>query len=368
MTGGLHSAEPHSGGLPSGGLHDAARAALSAYGLADAPFTEISTSFNTVLRVDTPHGPRLLRVGPHRGVHRPGVAEAERDLLEMLASRGVRVPRVLPTDDGAASVTVEVPDLPGPRRCMLLEWVPGDPVRRPCTVPQATELGRLSAELHDLAPPALLLPPGVLDGRDALAFAAPDLLDTAGPAAPVLRAAHTRAQDAVDGLWESRAGSGTAARVLHGDLTQANVVTTGGPGAEQGTEGPPRLVPIDFQDLLWGHVEQDLAISLLRLARDDETGERCAAFRAGYETVRPWPPLEASLLTDLFAARRLQLVNINLVMDTAGSRLGVDLHLAALRRYADGAAPVGQERAAIDAVSGAAPAPAARARARRPHP
>lgn len=352
-----------------GGLHDAARAALRAYGLDDAPFTEVSTSFNTALRVEAPQGPRLLRVGPHRGVHRPGVAEAERDLLDLLASRGVRVPRVLPADDGAASVTVEVPDLPGPRCCMLLEWVPGEPVPRPCTVAQAADLGRLSAQLHDVAPPALLLPPGVLDGRDALAFATPDLLDTAGHAAPVLRAAHARAQDAVDGLWESRAGSGTAARVLHGDLTQANVVTAAGPHPEQGTDGTPRLVPIDFQDLLWGHLEQDLAISLLRLSRDDETGERCAAFRTGYETVRPWPPLDAGLLTDLFAARRLQLVNLNLVMDTAGSRMGVDLHLAALRRYADGTGPVGQERAAIDAVvRAAAPAPAARAPARRRRP
>lgn len=340
------------------GLHDAARAALHAYGLDDAPFTEVSTSFNTVLRVGAPHGPRLLRVGPHRGVHRPGVAEAERDLLDHLASQGARVPRVLPTADGAASVTVQVPDLPGPRTCMLLEWVPGEPVRRPCAVDHATELGRLSARLHDLAPSALLLPPGVLDGRDALAFAVPDLLDTAGDLAPVLRAAHARAQDAVDDLWECRADSGAAARVLHGDLTQANVVTPADGdapvdrGADDAAPSPaPGLVPIDFQDLLWGHVEQDVAISLLRLSRDDGTGERCAAFRTGYETVRPWPPLDAALLADLFAARRLQLVNINLVMDTAGSRMGVDLHLAALRRYADGAGPLGQERAAIDAVT-----------------
>jgi Ser/Thr protein kinase RdoA (MazF antagonist) len=343
------------------GLHDAARAALRAYGLDGAPFAEVSTSFNTVLRVDTPHGPRLLRVGPHRGVHRPGVAEAERDLLGHLASRGARVPRVLPTADGAASVTVEVPDLPGPRTCMLLEWVPGQPVRRPCTVAEAAELGRLSAGLHDLAPTALLLPPGVLDGRDALAFAVPDLLDTVGDVGPVLRAAHARAQDAVDDLWESRADSGAAARVLHGDLTQANVVTAdareaGGAPTDRDADDAalppaPGLVPIDFQDLLWGHVEQDVAISLLRLSRDDGTGERCAAFRTGYEAVRPWPPLDAALLTDLFAARRLQLVNINLVMDTTGTRMGVDLHLAALRRYAEGAGPPDEERAAIDAVT-----------------
>lgn len=360
------------------GLHDAARAALSAYGLADAPFTEVSTSFNTVLRVDAPGGPHLLRVGPHRGVHRPGSAEAERDLLDHLASRGARVPRVLPTADGAASVTVEVPDLPGPRACMLLEWVPGETVQRPCTPAQAAALGRVSAQLHDAAPSALLLPPGVLDGRDALAFAAPDLLDTVGQLAPVLRAAHARAQDAVDDLWESRADAGSAARVLHGDLTQANVVAPAAGGVPEdpsatgahdddaeapaaseapATPGapavpaPPTLVPIDFQDLLWGHVEQDLAISLLRLARDDGTGERCAAFKTGHEAVRPWPAPDPDLLADLFAARRLQLVNINLVMGTAGSRMGVDLHLAALRRYADGAGPGDQERAAIDAVT-----------------
>jgi Ser/Thr protein kinase RdoA (MazF antagonist) len=327
----------------TGGLEDAARAALAAYGLPDARVTEISTSFNTVCRVEAPGGPFVLRIGPHRTVHRPGAAEAERAFLEDLTVQGARVPRVVPTDDGAASVTVEVPDLPGARACMLLRWVPGEPVRRPCTVAQARDLGRLSAELHDLAPPALLLPPGVLDGRDALAFAVPDLLDTAGHAAPVLRAAHDRAQDAVDELWESCAGSGTAARVLHGDLTQANVVVQ---------DDTARLAAIDFQDLLWGHVQQDVAISLLRLSRDDETGERCAAFRSGYERVRPWPTFGGDLLRDLLAARRLQLVNLNLTAGTGLSGLGVDLHLAALERYADGAAPTGQERAAITAVSG----------------
>ncbi|MBC7291516.1 MAG: phosphotransferase, partial [Actinotalea sp.] len=247
---------------------------------------------------------------------------------------------------------------PAPRECMLLEWVPGTPVPRPCTVGHAAALGRLAARLHDLAPSALLLPDGVLDGRDALAFAVPDLLDTAGPLAPVLRAALGRAQDAVDDLWEARADAGTPAQLLHGDLTQENVLTPdddagGSTPHDRPGRGPATgdLVPIDFQDLLWGHVEQDLAISLLRLARDDETGERCAAFRAGYASVRSWPELDGALLAGLFAARRLQLVNLNLAMDTAATRLGVDLHLAALRNYAEGAGPVGPERAAIDAVT-----------------
>ncbi|WP_225755675.1 phosphotransferase enzyme family protein [Actinotalea sp. Marseille-Q4924] len=338
----------------TGGLHAAARAALDAYGRANAPFVEISTSHNTVCRVDAPGGPFALRIAPHGTVHRPGAADAERALLDDLASRGVRAPRVVPTDDGAASVTVEVPDLPGARECMLLAWVPGVPVRRPCSVEQATDLGRVAAQLHELAPTALLLPPGVLDGRDALAFAVPDLLDTAGRLAPVLRDAHDRAQAAVDDLWESRAGAGAAARVLHGDLTQTNVLTTEpspDTAADTSPGDAPRLVPIDFQDLLWGHVEQDLAISLLRLSRDDETGERCAAFRAGYAAVRPWPALDAGLLRDLFAARRLQMVNLTLVLGRPGSGPAIDLHTAALERYAAGAGPAGQEGAAIAAVT-----------------
>lgn len=334
----------------TGGPHAAARAALHAYGLGDAPFAEVSTSHNTVYRVDAPEGRRALRVGPQRTVHRPGAAAAERALLDDLASRGAVVPRVVPTDDGAASVTVEVPELPGERACMLLTWVDGEPVTRPCTVAQARDLGRLSAELHDLAPSALLLPPGALDGRDALAFAVPDLLDTAGRLAPVLRAAHERAQAAVDDLWEDRADSGTPAHVLHGDLTQTNVLTADRPRTVPAEGDEPRLVPIDFQDLLWGHVEQDLAISLLRLSRDDETGERCAAFRAGYSAVRPWPALDDALLRDLLAARRLQLVNLTLVLDRPGSDLALALHTAALERYAAGAPPEGQEAAALAAV------------------
>ena len=113
----------------TGGLQAAAHAALAAYGLADAPFTEVSTSYNTVCRVDAPGGPLALRIGPHRSVHHPGAPAAERAFLDELTARGAAVPRVLPAADGDASVTVEVADLPGARVCMLLEWVPGRPGR-----------------------------------------------------------------------------------------------------------------------------------------------------------------------------------------------------------------------------------------------
>ena len=52
---------------------------------------------------------------------------------------------------------------------------------------------------------------------------------------------------------------------------------------------------IDFQDLIWGFEVQDVAIALLALNIHGDTGRWAAAFRSGYESVRPWPEADPGL-------------------------------------------------------------------------
>lgn len=57
-----------------------------------------------------------------------------------------------------------------------------------------------------------------------------------------------RAQCGLAALWTNAPG---APRLTHGDVTPSKVVRSRGP-----------LAAIDFQDVTWGHVEQDVALAM----------------------------------------------------------------------------------------------------------
>jgi Ser/Thr protein kinase RdoA (MazF antagonist) len=72
------------------------------------------------------------------------------------------------------------------------------------------------------------------------------------------------------------------------------------------------LMLIDFQDLIWGFEVQDVSIALLALEHHGDTGAWGDAFRAGYETIRPWPEAAPETLAALRAARHLNILNLGL--------------------------------------------------------
>ena len=180
----------------------------------------------------------------------------------------------------------------------------------------ATELGELSARLHAASTPLPERPYGVLDGHSALLFRLPDLLDRVADG-DVFTTARIRAQAVVDRLWAS---AGTP-RQLHGDLTAGNVVRT-----------REALVPIDFQDMFWGHRGQDIANTLFSYLRHDD-GTRAGYFRSGYERHMPWPGFRGVELDDHFAARRLMMVNLAITLDRPGVDDYLTVHAGALREY-----------------------------------
>ncbi|WP_375502348.1 phosphotransferase enzyme family protein [uncultured Jatrophihabitans sp.] len=182
------------------------------------------------------------------------------------------------------------------------------------------QLAVLSARLHDASPPLPTAPPGALSARSVRYFDVPDLLsELPPPHRAVLTAARDRAAAAVEQLWQT---SDTPPRLVHGDLTPSNVVAHRG-----------QLSAIDFQDLSWAHVEQDLAHSIYGVTRGVDLAAGLTAFRAGYEQLRPWPQLDLALLTDLVAARRVSMVNLAVVGQRPGLAEYVERHADALRFY-----------------------------------
>lgn len=291
--------------------------ALSHYQVRPSYVQQVATSFNTLFTVVCDTGTYLLRVGPALRVHDVDAAMAEAAWTDELAAAGLTVPRLIRTLDGGPAVTVT--NDAESRICTLCTWVDGEVLARPMSSTDATELGELAARLHAASPPRPEKPTGALDGRRVLLFQLPNLLHRAAEA-QIFLAALDRSQLALD-----RVGTQPEPRrLVHGDLTASNVVRT--------RDG---LVPIDFQDMFWGHRHQDVANSLFGYLRHDD-GTLAAVFRSGYERLMPWPEFDVITLEDLFAARRLMMVNLALALDRPRVDDYLARHAAALRSYAAG--------------------------------
>jgi Ser/Thr protein kinase RdoA (MazF antagonist) len=181
----------------------------------------------------------------------------------------------------------------------LFDWVAGRSLRTRLTSPTAAALGRLAAQLHGNAEawglsdaPEVLVADEVLYWRLPARLTAPDF-----PFSSAFGDALDRAQTVLDELWRSPPHR---PYLLHGDLSPANVIA-----ARDG-----RLVPIDFQDIVWGFDVQDLAISIAALRRAPRGDRLVEAFRDGYTTHRSWPDIRPDLWAALAAARALNQINL----------------------------------------------------------
>jgi len=301
-------------------LRRVAAEALRRYDLRDYRLALLADSFNTIFRVSCAGEIFVLRVGPALRIHTPDAAYAESAWTTELAAAGLRVPRIVTTSDGSPSVRAAADDVPGVRECTLLTWTTGRALTRPVSGRDVHDLAVLSARLHRASPARRSRPPGALNGRFGLLFELPNRLsELPEPRRSLFTAALARAQSGIDGLWQRRA---EPPPLIHHDLAPNNVL--------RDRHG---LRPIDFQDLTWGHREQDLANTIYGLTRGDLVNETIERFRSSYETLRPWPELNDDLLADLFAARRASMVNLALAVGRPGLDDYLARHSDALRTY-----------------------------------
>ena len=297
-----------------GRLRLLALAALEQYGLPPdrSRCSLAGRSFNTVFRVDGSDGRRCaLRVGSALRIHTDETEVVEAAWITALGDDAVvEVPEVVPATNASPVVRQGHLGVPGDRLCMMFGWISGRTLSEAMTPRRAGALGSVAARLHEHAAASTVtagsnVPPPVLVADQVLYWRIPNrLVELAGTYATLFDDAVLRAQATLDDLWRHPRHQ---PHLLHGDLTPHNVMVRRN-----------RLVPFDFQDLVWGFDVQDLAITLVSLRRFGNCEEITDNFRAGYQEIRPWPELEPELMTALMVARRLHQLNLTLAVRQPG--------------------------------------------------
>jgi len=308
-----------------------ARAALQSYDVDVVRVSYAARAFNTVFRVDTASGTSYaLRVSPEQRIHADGCEELEAEWVAAIRrDTDVPVPAVIRARDGAAVVTVDAVDVPVPRTCVLFEWVPGVTLRRRVTEGAVRTTGALTARLHEHAatlavgPDAGVPPRGAFVADHVLYLRSPnrlpELRDRYGTA---LDDALARAQQVLDALWRDPPHP---PHLLHGDIQPGNVMVRRG-----------GVTILDFQDLVWGFDLQDVWIAQRGLELFEDAAELQAAFRTGYETVRPWPEADDVTVAAIRMTRHLNLLNFGLDFGRPGLDEFVERHAAPVMAWMRG--------------------------------
>jgi len=288
-------------------------AAAAQYGITCRRLSLVADSFNVVFRIQSATGNEyLMRIAPPMRIHPPAAGRAEAAWLDAIRrDTDIPVAQVIRSGNDL-SVTTATQGVPQPRTCALFTWVPGRPASRRMTPAIARQAGALLATLHAQAS----------DWNDPVARSAPlanrvlyfddeHCFGQLGRHRSLFAESCERAQATLDRLW---AAPVRPPHLLHGDCTPNNLVI-----------GPLGLVPIDFQDLIFGLEIQDVAISLHPFSGRANGAELAAAFQAGYQGLRSWPVEDEATLHDLFAARRLLMTNLALNLNKPGRDSYVDL-------------------------------------------
>ncbi|MEZ5766826.1 MAG: phosphotransferase [Paracoccaceae bacterium] len=251
---------------------------LAAWGLEGAPCVLVAARENRVYRVETPAGPRALRL------HRPGLrteAELRSELAWMaaLAAGGLRVPAPCPTPDGTLCVTS------GGVVADMLIWIEGAPMGVDGALAPLDDapgtyraLGREMARLHDTSDAWTQTAGFTRPAWDADGLVGPTPLWGRFWENPLLMAAQAdllvRARDVARDRLAARAGD-LDTGLIHADLVPENVILT--------TTGPAL---IDFDDGGWGARAFDLATVANRALRAENPRALIDALLAGYTATR----------------------------------------------------------------------------------
>jgi Ser/Thr protein kinase RdoA (MazF antagonist) len=267
-----------------------ARAALAAYGLADAACDLLQHNAGIAYRVTAPGGECFhLKIAEPAGEGWSPEPERLRAGLAWVAALAcdtdLTVQGPVPNRGGELLTAVAFDDLSEPFNCSLQRWVDGERVAGHYTPEHARAVGVMTARLHAHGR-------GWLDGANLPAFE----MDEASLAA-CLEGLHvvvglgvlTAAQWAVVAAAVERIGVVMAALgrgpdvhgPVHGDLHQGNLLFRNGAAC-----------PIDFGELTRAHHAHDLGTTLyhlMYLGPDVRAG-----LIEGYRSIRslePWPDL-----------------------------------------------------------------------------
>ena len=275
--------------------------ALDHYAVTPTRLSLVGGFTNVVYRVDTAAGPLALRVD-YMQDHSDENVEVELAWLEALADTDLDVARVVAAEDGRTSVYASTDGVPGARRCVLFEWIPGKPLAEAISRERYFELGTISARLH--AHGSTFEPPSRPMAWDRTFYWPEDvdpvvyhLPEHAHHFAGGRRATLERAIELVEPAF-ARIDEAEN-QIVHCDIHPWNVHVY-----------YDRLIVLDFEDVAWAHPVQDVAVTLFYQQSRDDYGELRAAFRDGYETLAPWPETYLGEVDHFVMARTLMFVNL----------------------------------------------------------
>ncbi len=212
--------------------------------------------------------------------------------LDALANdTDISVPRIMRTPTGESVVTPQAAGAPGDRHALLMSWLPGMLLGRRLTEKNLTTMGELFSKLHLHG--ANWQPPKEFTTHrfeQMLSRDEPNLLFAKSSLSVYSAQTEARLRQMSEHVAATYAAlDPTDLRVIHCDLWHDNIKIYRG-----------QLYPFDFEDTIWGFRLHDIAMAMLDLYEDVKVAERykrlLTAFRAGYETVLPWPDGEMVLL------------------------------------------------------------------------
>lgn len=256
---------------------------------------------NVIFQVETAEGPCALRVDLHQE-HSDQDVDIELAWLEALdADIDLDVCQPIGAADGRRYVEAGAPGVPGERRCVLFHWIPGRPLADKPTERGYRQLGRLSAGLH--AHGRAFVPPSQPMAWDRV-FYWPVNVDPVVICEPSMQHHFTggrmrtldQAIEVVGDAFERL--DPQEAQVVHGDLHPWNVHVSGS-----------SLIGLDFEDVMWGHPVQDIAITFFYQRDHPRYGSFRAAFEEGYREMGVWPAAYEGELETFMAARTLMFIN-----------------------------------------------------------
>ncbi len=285
---------------PTLDLDEARRIASERWGLVDIEARDLGShqDRNVLLTSAAPGGPsrrHVLKVANSAAV--PAALDAQNAAMRALAGLPLRVPQPVASRSGALREEVQLDGVGHSVR--LLTWVAGTPMTGVGYLAPATArafgalAGRVTAALAGFEHPGAH-EPTQWDVRRS-----PEIVAALLPALdPGLRARVATLSALASAAWQGV--EPLPEQVVHGDLTDFNVVAEPGPDAR-----PQPVGIIDFGDLTRTWRASEVAVTICALlAKDRRAPLRIAAdVLAGYVSTQPLTPDEVDATWPMVAAR-----------------------------------------------------------------
>jgi Ser/Thr protein kinase RdoA (MazF antagonist) len=278
-------------------LRPFARAAMAQFAIQPALLRVVNHAFNTTYAVsDTAGQQYALRLNTQSLRDPDGVA-AELQWIEALAATGlVNVPTPAKTVVGAFAAQIDCPPLQKTLLATLARWLPGRIVGARPTRQQLTQIGRVTALLHQQSKDWRASGGATFPHIDGIFMNSPDNLSHGDDArlSPVLYQLLSEAMVIIAPVYTQLAHR-FAIQPIHADIHPYNLMWHVG-----------QLSVFDFDDAGMGWPIQDLAVTCYYL-RDIVGAE--AQVLAGYTSVATMPAVSSAEFEALLMARGILLFN-----------------------------------------------------------